>query len=367
MVKLWDLIVSSAEAGVKLQAHDGSMPAGHNGPHKDPDTPVRNTAHWVITFLKAYEYTKNDDFKNAAKKAADYLISKEARPMNTAFWCRKNPEKDFSNGLIGQAWVIEALALASYELEISIYKEIAKEVFLFHPFDEKIGLWRAVNVDGSYQPINVTFNQQLWFATSGTLLLKNEDAGEEISFRVNRFLEIYPKYFHIHKNGLIRHQIQNKIQNKTPASKLKRSILNLYRIYHPQYHDQEIGYHSFNLYALALLRNNGWLDLENLKKNHKFINALHYSMTQEYRDKISKDKYAFSYNPTGFEIAFVIDNFSDCICTSNFKLSEEWVNEQIKKHYYFEKGLMCKNTTDPKTLAARIYEATRLPNTEINL
>ena len=32
--------------------------------------------------------------------------------MNATFYCRLNPEKDFSNGLIGQAWVIEALVEA---------------------------------------------------------------------------------------------------------------------------------------------------------------------------------------------------------------------------------------------------------------
>lgn len=49
MTKLWDLIAKSAKRGIKLQAEDGSMPAGHNGPHNDPETPVRNTAHWCIT------------------------------------------------------------------------------------------------------------------------------------------------------------------------------------------------------------------------------------------------------------------------------------------------------------------------------
>ena len=47
MIRLWDLIVKSADKGKELQAGDGSMPAGHNGPHNDPETPVRNTAHWI--------------------------------------------------------------------------------------------------------------------------------------------------------------------------------------------------------------------------------------------------------------------------------------------------------------------------------
>ena len=39
-----ELIVRTAEVGVALQAEDGSFPAGHNGPYRDPETPARTTA-----------------------------------------------------------------------------------------------------------------------------------------------------------------------------------------------------------------------------------------------------------------------------------------------------------------------------------
>jgi len=367
MAKLWDLIVKSAERGRELQAEDGSMPAGHNGPHGDPETPVRNTAHWVITFLKAYEYTGKNEFKKAARQAADYLISKEARPMNATFWCRKNPKKDFSNGLIGQAWVIEALALTSNQLETPTYGEIAERVFLLHPFNEKIGLWQGVNVDGSYRSFNMTFNQQLWFATSGILLLKNTKAANEVNFRVQIFLEKFQKHLHIRSNGLICHLIPSQVECKNIISKLKYNIKNLRQRYSQQGREQEVGYHSFNLYAFALLRKEGKLIDYSFWKSHKFRSILQYLITQEYEDRLLEDKYAFSYNPVGFEVAFALNTFSDYIPTPNFKLSDEWVHKQIKRHYSSKKGLMCKNTTDPNTLAARIYEATRLPNIEINI
>jgi demethoxyubiquinone hydroxylase (CLK1/Coq7/Cat5 family) len=89
-------------------------------------------------------------------------------------------------------------------------------------------------------------------------------------------------------------------------------------------------------------------------------------VTQKYRDKLVENKYAFSYNPVGFEISFALGVFSDLIFNSNFTIIE-CIQEQIEKHYSFEKGLVCKNTADPNTLAARIYEATRLQNIEINL
>jgi len=367
MIKLRDLIAKSAERGIKLQAEDGSMPAGHNGPHNDPETPVRNTAHWCITFLKVNEWTGKDEFKKAARKAAEYLVSKEARPMNATFWFRKNPQKDFSNGLIGQAWVMEALALCSSQLETPKYGEIAKEVFLLHPFDEKVGLWQAINVDGSYLPFKATFNQQLWFATTGILLLKNTRIEKEVDSRVKRFLEQFQKHLFIHSNGLICHRILSQVLYKSIISKLKCGIDDLKRRYQHQCHAQGIGYHAFNLYAFALLKEEGGLTSHTFWKNYKFRRALKYLMTQEYRDLLAEDKYAFSYNPVGFEVAFALNAFSDYVGASNSKSADEWVHEQLRRHYCLEKDLMCKNTTDPNTLATRIYEATRLPNIEINI
>lgn len=90
-------------------------------------------------------------------------------------------------------------------------------------------------------------------------------------------------------------------------------------------------------------------------------------MTNKYKDILIDDKYGFSYNPTGFEIAFVLNAFYDYIDNLNYELIYGWVYKQFKRHYCFKKGLMCKSTTDPNTLAARIYEATRLPNLEIDI
>ena len=64
---LHEVIVSSASAALTLQRDDGSMPAGHNGPYYDPETPVRNTAHWLITFSRAYELSGAERFLDAVR------------------------------------------------------------------------------------------------------------------------------------------------------------------------------------------------------------------------------------------------------------------------------------------------------------
>jgi len=56
---------------------------------------------------------------------------------------------------------------------------------------------------------------------------------------------------------------------------------------------------------------------------------------------------------------------------SFFPNSEEkqkyWLEKQFTRNYDFDKNLLCKNTHDSETLSARLYEATRLNNIDLNL
>lgn len=135
------LLVKSANEALRKQNSNEAMPAGQNGPYGDAETPVRNTAHWLFSFCRLYKRTQNKVFYEAAQKAADYLLSSEARPMGASFWCRKNPEKDFCNGVMGQAWVIEALVEAARVLKRQECYRLAEEVFLLHPWDGMRCLW----------------------------------------------------------------------------------------------------------------------------------------------------------------------------------------------------------------------------------
>lgn len=118
------LIESVAEKFLQELELDGYINPSHNGPYNDEEAPVRNTAHWLIIFSYLYIETQEKKYYNAIVKCAKYLTSNNATPANATFYCRKNRNKDFSNGLIGQAWVIEALALANNKLETAKYGEI---------------------------------------------------------------------------------------------------------------------------------------------------------------------------------------------------------------------------------------------------
>ena len=78
---------------IETQKMNGSFPAGHNGPYFDPETPVRNTAHFLFLLSKEYQKTKDISLKTAAYNAIDYLLSNSARPYNFTFHCRLKTKK----------------------------------------------------------------------------------------------------------------------------------------------------------------------------------------------------------------------------------------------------------------------------------
>ena len=371
----------SAEAALLTQRSDGSMPPGHNGPYRDPETPVRNTAHWLITFLHSYEYTQKTEFKAAAEKAAEYLLTPGARPMAQTFLCRTNQAKDFSNGLIGQAWVIEALAAASDKLQSPKYKKLAKTLFNLHPFDEKKGLWKVVNVDGSYRDFDMTFNHQLWFAATGAML--SEDPQDAIAKKIICFLNMLPGMFKVSSSGLISHPLVLKTNF---LKNCKKKVFGLYerlRYISKTSEYKEAGYHAFNLYAMAILKER--FQGHSFWQTNKFKKTLEYIDQNEFRqllqsskhysdfyrlnvhpDTPSCNRYGYPYNPVGFEVAFALKVFSNSSSDINSKMSF-WASSQFNNSFDFDNNMLSRNTEDPITLSARIYEATRLPNLDIEI
>lgn len=353
----------------------GFIEGGHNGPYYDTDTPVRNTAHWGVIFAFYYKKTNKKKYYEAASLCGEYLISSEARPMNANFYCRYDTVKDFANGTIGAAWAIEGL--------VEIYKitnnetllKVAKEVFLLFPFDEKYKLWRIINVDGSLGSFDMTFNHQLWFAASGILLLSVED-DEEISKRCMSFLDNISNYFDTYKSGLIKHSIVPKI---TKADKL-RNVLKFVRKlivqlkYKKNMKYKENGYHLFNLYAFALIKEKGY-ELEIFNEN-KFERAVEYCFSSELFEwleeksitndinkmpKVKNKKiniYGYSYNAPGFELPYINKVFG-----KNLENKSAFVDEIIRKQlvYTFNQENLSfnKNTEDERTLNSRIYEYIR--------
>lgn len=362
---LSELIIQISRAGVQLQRDDGSFPGGRNGPYNDPETPVRNTAHWLITLLKAFEISSEHGFINSARKAVHYLLSPSARPMNATFFCRTNPEKDFCNGVMGQAWVIEALTTAGMKLNDQQCIDVARNVFMLHPFDYEQGLWRRVNVDGSYNTFDMTFNHQLWFAAAGSLIEKDPDS--PINSRIKRFMErLSESHLNIDPTGRIRHIIARHQASQANGSGKWMAFIRRNKGTSKtsnQTASKEIGYHAFNMYAFSILRQQ-MPDLP-FWKSSKFLAALSFIDKDEFVSGLDNSIYGYPYNPPGFEAAFTIQEFSSSISFSRSR--EWWVAQQLHRSYDSETKMLSRSTEDEKTLTARFYEATRLKDVEIQL
>ena len=387
-MKLYELLEKSGEKSIAKQRSDGSLPGGCNGPYNDPETPVRNTAHWLVTFLKLYEITDREQFLEASLSAADYLHSDEARPNGYTFHHRYSDAKNNCNGLIGQAWTIESLAIAAEKLDDPELASLAEEVFLLHPFDEQLGLWKSVEIDGRRLGFDGTFNHQLWFAAAGGLLTRNPSVSGLVNQSVSTFLDTIESNMGLYESGLIRHGLKFSLSPRRLLRLLRtdkrgrlffigligRSSLtevDLFRnlINHPiipirrpplrtEYlRLKAIGYHSFNLYAMALLH--GQYPGHQFWNSELFTKSYDYLYSKNYKRNIAESKYGYPYNPPGIEVPFVVDEFED---DPDRDFQERWLSSQFNRCYDFENHEMNKTTPDPRTLTARLYQATRLPD-----
>lgn len=346
---LHNLLVASARAGLSMQKDDGALPAGRNGPYNDSETPVRNTGHWAMVFLKAYDLTGQKVFRASAEEAVEYLLAEEARPMGATFWHRTNPRKDTCNGLIGQAWSIEALATAGRALEREDALAVAAEVFALHPFKEERGVWTRVAVDGFHLGPDWTFNHQLWFAAAGSILaaLGVEHAREE----VDRFMDCLERNFRVRPCGLIRHGM---VPDTGPIGRVRRWLRKLRRGRAASRRKRDIGYQAFNLYAFAILH--GAYPDHRFWGSRDFQAALDFTRSDKFRAGLEGNPYGYPYNPPGLEMPYALQVF----IPGSEAEQGRWLARQLDRTWDVERNLMARGTPDPATLAARMYEGTRI-------
>lgn len=372
-MNLYDILVKSAGTALSLQDSQlGYMPPGHNGSYHDVETPVRNTAHWLIMFLKAYEISGDKKYLEASYQAAKYLRSPDVRPMGATFWHRKNPKKNTCNGLIGQAWTIEALTVAAPILEMPELVTLAQQVFLLHPYNSSTGLWQCVSVDGTHLDFDRTFNHQLWFAAMGGLLSQLSQSND-VDLQVSRFLDCLTDNFQVHSDGLIRHpvSIHSPAIRKRAEKAANDVVAQIWKAIYWQdtaktqryLRAKEIGYHSFNLYAFALLKQ--VYPSHGFWQSTTFLKSLEYASSKNYQTDIQASEYGYPYNPPGFEIPFVLATFNKG--EDNCERQSQWISGQLSRCYDFDLNLMIKNTKDKNTHSARLYEATRLGNVSLSI
>lgn len=368
---VFELMERGAWAFLDRQLPDGSFPPGHNGPYYDQELPVRNTAHVMMLLLRVHEITGEPKFRDAALLALGYLTAAERRPMGAAYWMRENPQKDFSNGLIGPAWIIEALVFAGRALEDSRLTDLAGTLFLLHPFDPSTARWETVNVDGSYAGVDRTFNHQLWFAAAGGLLRSNGLIAE----RVERFLDALGNNLKVYPNGLIMHPLGG-ISRLGVRGEIKRFAKRLAKRSNSKPVDpvvnKAIGYHAFNTYAFGLLSES--FPGHRFWSSERFGRLVGFLKDPDYLDGLGVfcgagggngktlpfNRFGYPYNPPGIEVAFTVQSYGSFFGDEGPRLISEWMGRQLELTFDSQVGLMVRNTDDPATLSARVYEAVRL-------
>ena len=368
-MKLYDLLIRSANAFLAVQTDDGGLPAGHNGPYYDEELPVRNTAHGLMVFLKAHQISDDKKYLDAGRKALKHVLDIRYRPMGATFWCRNKPQKDFSNGLIGQAWIIDALICGDKVFPEYNARQIARDVFLLHPFIDQKGVWKIVNVDGSHAGVDPTFNHQLWFAAIGSLFVGEE----QIKSQVKRFLQRLDVNLGLYDNGLIVHRLEPKI----PFKQRIRDRICFYcgRAAGNIVINKAVGYHAFNTYGFALMypstSSHSFWQSERFNKILRFLEdplfIEGHNCFADYvpaKQGLTFNKFGYSYNPPGIEVAYTMEVFQNRFSGVDQKV-KQWLKRQVDETFDLEQGLMNRQTEDPWTLAARICEATRLSDQTI--
>lgn len=361
MNTLYELLRRSTNAACDLQNSDGSMPPGHNGLYNHEDTPVPNTARWLISYLKVYDEYGDENSKETSIKARDYLFTEEARPFQETFHCRKADSLDRCNGLMGQSLCIYSLSSIHEYLDDLEALSLAKEVFLKHPFDDELGVWKRVDIDGTILPFDPTFNHQLWFAAAGGLI----QGSEEIDNQVKTFLDRLPYLMDTYQSGLIKHplRLSGSVKYRLVNSKeLDYLYLEKNTVLAPFHHfalqEKAIGYHSVNLYGLALLKSKYPDHPVWTKETIRSI--FDYIYTEGYLESLYRNSRAFTNNATGFQNAYAIHEFGGSMGDVR-----AWVNEQVGLTFDDESGFMNIGANDPHSQASSIYTATVLPDIEL--
>ena len=120
--------------------------------------------------------------------------------------------------------------------------------------------------------------------------------------------------------------------------------------------NKEIGYHAFNLYAFATLymaipKHPFWQSV-------KFRKILKYAADEKYLEKLNQSKYGFPYNSPGFELPFIYQVFYEYY-GSALENDTTLIQRQLDHSLNTDSWSLNKNTPDPATSTARIYECVR--------
>jgi hypothetical protein len=344
----------------------GHAIAGHNGPHGHEDTPVRNTAHYLIIYSYLYKKEREEKYLELCKKFADYLCDEQAKTVSGAIQCMVSDQFDHLNGLIGQAWVVDALL---YYYEISKEErclETARKIYLSQPYDKELHLWRRTELDGTDIGPDTTYNHQVWFAACAQKL---EDYCEDLEVHdqiVDFLTKGADRDFRLYSDGLLYHSIG--LPDKSIRRKLFiKTLLTPFAFLNPQKMDRKYivkAYHIFDMYGFAMLKEKyGDLPLFSSDRFRRAVECALDITAYDRRNGVpcalkkgsSFNVFGYSYNAPAFEYPYVAQAFG----TVDVSLNDRIFETQKKLMYDEQTKMFSRRNPDGETWNAKTYEIVR--------
>lgn len=341
---------------------DTGAPAGCNGPHGDPETPLRNTAHWTILFCRLHELTGVPRYRAAAGRLADRLAADEAIAAGRVPVLRTTPTKDKANGIIGAAWLIEALAQAGTSLQRPALWTLAAGLAGFFPFDPVRRLWCTREPTGAVLGIDHTLNHQVWFAMAAAQLPQPPPQLDEAVAAFVSTLGV-----HLGAGRLLPHPVASDgLDHRRLAhlggplfdmpllgaaiDRLRDPKLRAHARLSRMYREKQVGYLVFTLHGLARLDLAG-RSLATLRP--RLARAYGLLRSRRFQAKFAASRWSYPYNPPGFEFPLVARAFG--AMGDLERIGATFYRHQIESSFDSATGTMARGTTDAATLTARLY------------
>lgn len=356
---------------IRKYDEDGIVNEGCNGPYDDEETIIRNLSHLIIiTSIEILTFNQGQYIATLEKMGKELLHKCDSDGLYTM---RRKKGKDTCNGVIGHAWVIEALIyLSKVFSNEKCYILKAIEIAKKHKFDMKINLWKCPRNENAYTDFDLTFNHQLWYAAT-IYELVNIEPDSELKKEVDCFVQGLNHNLLVHRNGRIVHSIYN---SDTFVRKLKNIVKRIVEranelLKKPSHAYKEEGYHIFNIMAFARiysLSHNPFFESNKLKK------VMEYTVSEELFQKLSSDHieldnslnflskndeekkiniYGFPYNVPGFEMMYIMEVMNRFVKNN---VAEKYLMKQMEYTYDEKTNKLGKNCHDAVTINYRVYE-----------
>lgn len=359
-----ELMCEQADAFIQAGHHKSGAPVGCNGPHKDPETTYRNSAHWLALLSRLFCLTGQKSYENGAHDLADFLMADPRLADGILPIMRKKEGKDAANGVIGAAWLIEGLTIGATCLQRADLSKAAAALGRYFPFDTTQNLWVVREPDGSLTQIDTTLNHQIWFAMACSL---QAEIPPELKNELQLFIQGLRRHLRHTDKNLIAHTVKSPFLSKAWLIEAASPIFSKNGPYpqtglfqnkftrklsaiHTLHNQKETGYLAFTLLALARISTS---PVGKSLDSNFCIKS--YAKLKEIAGERSFDEniWSFPYNPPGFEFPHLAEQLGDKkdICT----IGRHLYQRQLEKTYDKQKRSFTKGNSDPATMTARLY------------